>query len=217
MKSRNIFGRILRVLREQRGLSSYKLAAQSGVARTLITRVETGDREPTDDFIHKVAPVLRVSAVALKAEALEEKYGDDFEKDIVLWLKQRAETEQQRSMVDFWKSLTQSELELEIVRLFCSVGAEDPPPTESMRVEALRFSLGKLGTVIVEANDSQNPLGKRDVLEFDLVGRLVGGDRSFLIAPSGFTKDAASEASKISGMILVDADMLASGSGWVGL
>lgn len=54
-------GRVLRGLREERGLSQETLAARSGLDRTYVGMVERGERNPT---LATVAKLLRVFGVS---------------------------------------------------------------------------------------------------------------------------------------------------------
>lgn len=55
----------LRVIRERTGLSKAELADRAGVDRTLITRLENGERRATVAVISKVARALDVSQLAI--------------------------------------------------------------------------------------------------------------------------------------------------------
>lgn len=52
------FGRRLREVRQQRGLSQEKLAADAGLARNFISMVETGQRNVTIATVSKLAQAL---------------------------------------------------------------------------------------------------------------------------------------------------------------
>lgn len=56
-----MFGKRLRSVREQRGLSQQQLADRVGTARVTITMYEAGEREPNFEMLSKLAEVLEVS------------------------------------------------------------------------------------------------------------------------------------------------------------
>ena len=53
---------ILRRLREEIGLSQEELAANSGITRSMIDKVERRERLPSLDILIKIAPRLKKSA-----------------------------------------------------------------------------------------------------------------------------------------------------------
>jgi len=55
----------LALVRERSGMSKAELADRAGVDRTLITRIENGERQATPAVIAKLAGALRCSQVAL--------------------------------------------------------------------------------------------------------------------------------------------------------
>ena len=55
----------LRVIRERTGMSKAELADRAGVDRTLITRLENGERHGTPAVISKLAYALAVSQLAI--------------------------------------------------------------------------------------------------------------------------------------------------------
>ena len=59
------FGRRLRELRLERGLSQERLAHRSGLDRTYISSCEAGRRNVTLRTIHRIADALGVEAVAI--------------------------------------------------------------------------------------------------------------------------------------------------------
>ena len=62
-------------LRERSGLNKQQLAEAAGVDRTLVTRIENGERKATDAVIVRLAQALRVPTTALlgPAPAVEEQ------------------------------------------------------------------------------------------------------------------------------------------------
>jgi len=54
------FGRRMRLVREEKGISQEDLAALAGVHRTYVGGIERGERNPTLLTIHKLAKALEV-------------------------------------------------------------------------------------------------------------------------------------------------------------
>ncbi|MCB0277852.1 MAG: helix-turn-helix transcriptional regulator [Calditrichaeota bacterium] len=68
MTYRDAFGKILKRLREERGLSQSKLASMAGLSHTFIGQLERGDRCPTIDTVFMLAKVLEVKAAKIIEE-----------------------------------------------------------------------------------------------------------------------------------------------------
>ncbi len=68
LRRRRAFGRRLRVLRTERGLSQEALADLAGIHRTYVGSVERGERNVALDNIHALADALGVSAARLIAD-----------------------------------------------------------------------------------------------------------------------------------------------------
>lgn len=60
-----IFGKVLRQVREEKGLTQEKLAELAEVDRTYIYRLETGKRSPSLDIIFRISDALNISPGAL--------------------------------------------------------------------------------------------------------------------------------------------------------
>ncbi|WP_342616746.1 helix-turn-helix transcriptional regulator [Rhodoferax sp. GW822-FHT02A01] len=65
MSLQQIFGNRVRELRTARGFTQEDLAEKSGFFRTYISRVETGEANPTLTMIHALAGSLRVDVTDL--------------------------------------------------------------------------------------------------------------------------------------------------------
>lgn len=63
------FGRRLREVRTQRGLTQEKLAAKAGLARNFVSMVENGDRNVTLGTIQKLATALKCRMADLMPDA----------------------------------------------------------------------------------------------------------------------------------------------------
>ena len=61
----------LTAIRERSGMNRSQLAAASGVDRTLVHRIETGERKASADVIRKLAIGLKVPVTALIGSADE--------------------------------------------------------------------------------------------------------------------------------------------------
>ncbi|WP_041690781.1 helix-turn-helix domain-containing protein [Eggerthella sp. YY7918] len=67
-KTRTELGRRIRVARIKRKLSQEQLALMIGVGRSYLAKIETGKRNPTIDFLEKVAIGLDVTLEELFKE-----------------------------------------------------------------------------------------------------------------------------------------------------
>lgn len=59
-------------LRERSGMSKAELAERAGIDRTLVTRLENGERRATPAVMRKLAEALQVSQVALMGPTTED-------------------------------------------------------------------------------------------------------------------------------------------------
>lgn len=58
---KGIFGKVIRQVREEKGITQEKLAELAEVDRTYIYRIETGKRSPSLDIVFRIADALKVS------------------------------------------------------------------------------------------------------------------------------------------------------------
>jgi transcriptional regulator with XRE-family HTH domain len=65
MRLAQIFGRNVRRVRKERGLSQEVLADEVGLAVTYVGQIERGQRNPTLDVVERFAEVLGVPALNL--------------------------------------------------------------------------------------------------------------------------------------------------------
>jgi transcriptional regulator with XRE-family HTH domain len=65
MEAKEIFGANVRRARKAAGLSQEHLAFQAGVARSYMSDVERGQRNPTVDIVGRIAAALGVAAAVL--------------------------------------------------------------------------------------------------------------------------------------------------------
>ena len=68
MKPEVAFGRVLKKLRTDQGLSQENLALEAGLERTFISMMERGLRQPSLTTILKIAAVLNIPASDIVAE-----------------------------------------------------------------------------------------------------------------------------------------------------
>ena len=67
------FGTELKVAREFRQVSQYKLAKEVNVSRAMICRIEKGERLPSDKTLESICDYLHID----KRTWLRKKYGQD--------------------------------------------------------------------------------------------------------------------------------------------
>lgn len=63
-----VTGRVLRELREERGLSQEVVSGLAGIARTHLTMIENGTRNPKVDTLWRICEVFDVPVSKLLAE-----------------------------------------------------------------------------------------------------------------------------------------------------
>jgi len=61
MKLEVVFGKVLRQIREEKGITQEKLAELAEVDRTYIYRLESGKRSPSIDVVFRLADALKIS------------------------------------------------------------------------------------------------------------------------------------------------------------
>lgn len=61
----------LKVIRERSGVTKAELADRAGIDRTLVTRLENGERAGTPAVIAKLAAALQVSQLAICSDVPE--------------------------------------------------------------------------------------------------------------------------------------------------
>jgi transcriptional regulator with XRE-family HTH domain len=70
--SMRVFGAVLRAVREAAGKTTQELADHVGYSRTMVTKIELGDRLPPPTFVDKATPFLHAGEILTKAaEKLE--------------------------------------------------------------------------------------------------------------------------------------------------
>ena len=62
------FGRVLRQLRLEAGMSQEQLGLESGVQRNFISLIETGQNQPSVTTVFRLAAALKIKPSALIAE-----------------------------------------------------------------------------------------------------------------------------------------------------
>ncbi|MEE2789090.1 MAG: helix-turn-helix transcriptional regulator [Myxococcota bacterium] len=64
-----LFGDWLKMLRQQRKLNQSALAARCGMTASYLSRVESGDRQPSPEHVHALARALGVDSVDAQLRA----------------------------------------------------------------------------------------------------------------------------------------------------
>jgi transcriptional regulator with XRE-family HTH domain len=62
MSERKVVGRAIKVVRKAKGITQDALALQAGISPSHLQRIETGERQPTDDALHLMCIGLGISA-----------------------------------------------------------------------------------------------------------------------------------------------------------
>jgi len=57
----SLFGEYLRALISTNKINIYALSKSAGIERTVIHKIMTGDRLPTDEYLHKLTEALPLS------------------------------------------------------------------------------------------------------------------------------------------------------------
>jgi transcriptional regulator with XRE-family HTH domain len=61
MSERKVVGRAIKVIRKAKGITQDRLALQAGISPSHLQRIETGERQPTDDALHLMCIGLGIS------------------------------------------------------------------------------------------------------------------------------------------------------------
>lgn len=74
------FGKVLRVVRKEAGLTQEQLGHAAGVDRTFVSLIERGERQPTVRVLFRLATAMQVTPVRLieLTQAMAEKDLPDF-------------------------------------------------------------------------------------------------------------------------------------------
>lgn len=82
------FGQWLRAKRQERGLSAYRLAIQSGLSRNYISLIENGKRLPADEVLQQLAEALDVRFETLKLATFADRVPEEEQRLLAQWLVQ---------------------------------------------------------------------------------------------------------------------------------
>lgn len=72
-----LFGEYLKTLRESTGLMQRELAERVGISASMLSRLESGDREPTVRMLSDLAHAMKVPPYSLFAAAIADVEGSD--------------------------------------------------------------------------------------------------------------------------------------------
>lgn len=62
MSERKVVGRAIRQIRKAKGITQGALSLQAGISPSHLQRIETGERQPTEDALHLMCIGLGISA-----------------------------------------------------------------------------------------------------------------------------------------------------------
>lgn len=85
--SMRVFGTVLRAMREHAGVSAEEVAAHAGYSRSLVAKIERGERMPPPDFVDRAATLLGAADVLARAARHLERG------DFPSWFEEYAELE----------------------------------------------------------------------------------------------------------------------------
>ena len=120
------FGDRLRHLRTSKGMSTTRISAEAGIDSGLYARLETNQRQPTDEALQKLAPVLGVPFERLKAWSVLDRLSTQA-RDFVF------EEELERSRARL-KELKEEGHARDLARQILHHRAENPLPTFNLPV-----------------------------------------------------------------------------------
>jgi transcriptional regulator with XRE-family HTH domain len=61
MSERKVLGRAIKIIRKSMGITQDTLAIESGISPSHLQRIETGERQPTDEALLLICKCLRIS------------------------------------------------------------------------------------------------------------------------------------------------------------
>jgi transcriptional regulator with XRE-family HTH domain len=183
------------------------LAEQSSVQQALLSLLEAGKREPTDEVLGKLAPALGIGFWELKQATFDDRISDEEAAALTVWLAQRRSQRIQWSKSAYWATLPADRLDYEVGRLLAARGYTEWNVSHQMRRRADWFleSHGRkwVVTVVPDGLVDRQTIGKLTTLRQE-----VGGDEILLVTRSEIDPETAALAALFS-VQLVDCDTLA--------
>lgn len=121
------FGRYIKSLREEKGLTITELAQESGVSRPYLSQIEGGTRSkfPSSDVLLKISKALGLNhdELMVKAGYIEEKFVDEIKFLEEYWTEVTFKENRYEQIVNKDGSITTKELSnAELVRRFFDIG-----------------------------------------------------------------------------------------------
>lgn len=97
MKSKTSFGELIRNLREKRGAPLRVVAAAVDIDSTMLSKLERGERFPTDEQTRKFAKYFDLPPSELQAKAIADKFLSQYghnpaAKEALMFIKERIVT-----------------------------------------------------------------------------------------------------------------------------
>jgi transcriptional regulator with XRE-family HTH domain len=160
----------------------------------MISRIETGERPPTDELLQKIAPVLGINVRELKRATFDDLFSRDDIIDLACWIDDRKLWQEQRTIPEFWTGMNDVSLDFEVARLMRDMGYAELQRAEGGGTSALMFERsGKKTLVYTRCNLSEPAIPLTlipydEVRKIDLLRQLVGADDAIFVAPGGFER-----------------------------
>lgn len=184
--SMRVFGTVLRAMREHAGVSTDELAAHVGYSRSLVVKIERGERMPPPDFIEKAEVLLRSGDVLARAATHLERG------DFPSWFEEYAELEAKAVGLYKYDSLAingllqTEEYARVVLSAYCPVldtdEVEHRVQARLARQSALTKTPAVLAAFVIEEWVLRRPMGGPDVQKQQLEHLLeIGRQRNVTI------------------------------------
>jgi transcriptional regulator with XRE-family HTH domain len=202
------FGQRLRHWRHAADLTPDDVAAQCGIKQALLSHLETGRRDPSDDVLRRLATVLSVDYWDLKKATYDDVFSEEEIPALRAWLAARDQPIGSAVAATDWAELEGHEFEYRVERLLQELGLDliPVPPRQRKFVDMLCLWQGH--KVLVECKTAQR-LSQEMIDQAVDLGERVAADAVVIVKNSPVSPSLVAAASR-KGVAVLDVQELLS-------